>query len=351
VSEHRTAVGAYVDLEADLTERLLGSVALRAEDYSDFGSNLSGKLAARYDFTEWFALRGSLQNGFRAPSLQQQYFATTSTNFINGVPFDIATFPVTDPVAEALGAQPLDAEESVNLSLGAVLRFGGVVVTVDAYRIDIDDRIVLSENLTQDNVRQYLESLGFVGVGGGRFFINGVDTETTGVDVVMNWPWDTAAAGRFDFTLVANWNDTKVTRVPQTEELGALDPPPVLFGRVNVLTFEEGTPSDRLSGVVNWQLDRWAATARLTRYGEALDPGTEAALDFELGPKTLLDLEARVEITSRLRLALGAENLLDEYPDAFPAGRNATGNAPFSNYSPFGRSGRYVYGRVTVGFD
>jgi iron complex outermembrane receptor protein len=351
VSEHRTAVGAYVDLEADLTERLLGSVALRAEDYSDFGGNLSGKLAARYDFTESFALRGSLQNGFRAPSLQQQYFATTSTNFINGVPFDIATFPVSDPVARALGAQPLDAEESLNLSLGAVLRFGGVVLTVDAYRIDIDDRIVLSENLTQDNVRQYLESLGFVGVGGGRFFINGVDTETTGVDVVVNWPWDPAAAGHFDFTLVANWNDTQVKRVPQTGELGALDPPPVLFGRVNVLTFEEGTPGNKLAGVVNWQLDRWGATARLTRYGEALDPGTEAALDFELGPKTLLDLEARVELGSRLRLALGAENLLDEYPEAFPVGRNATGNAPFSNYSPFGRSGRYLYGRVSVGFD
>jgi iron complex outermembrane receptor protein len=351
VSEHRTAVGAYVDLEAELTERLLGSVALRAEDYSDFGGNLSGKLAARYDFTGWFALRGSVQNGFRAPSLQQQYFATTSTNFIDGVPFDIATFPATDPVAAALGAQPLDAEESVNLSLGAVLQLAGVVVTVDAYRIDIDDRIVLSENLTQDNVREYLESLGFVGVGGGRFFVNGVDTETQGLDVVVNWPWDTAAAGRFDFTLVANWNDTKVTRVPQTAELDALDPPPPLFARINVLTFEQGTPGDKLAAIVNWQLDRWGATARLTRYGEALDPGTSEALDFELGAKTLLDLEARVELSSRLRFALGAENLLDEYPDAFPVERNATGNAPFSNYSPFGRAGRYVYGRVSVGFD
>jgi hypothetical protein len=180
VDENRTAVGVFVDIGANLTERLLGSVALRAEGYSDFGSNLSGKLAGRHDFTDGFALRGSLQNGFRAPSLQQQYFATTSTNFINGVPFDIATFPVDDPVAQALGAKPLDAEESVNFSLGAVLRWREVTVTIDAYRIDIDDRIVLSENLTQANVRAYLESLGFVGVGGGRFFINGVDTETTG---------------------------------------------------------------------------------------------------------------------------------------------------------------------------
>jgi iron complex outermembrane recepter protein len=149
VDEDRTAIGAYIDVEANLTEKLLGSAAVRVEDYSDFGSNVSGKLALRYDFTESFALRGSVQNGFRAPSLQQQFFTTTSTNFIGGIPFDITTFPVSDPVAVALGAEPLDAEESTNFSLGAVMRFGDVTITVDAYRIDIDDRIVLSENLTQ----------------------------------------------------------------------------------------------------------------------------------------------------------------------------------------------------------
>ena len=266
------------------------------------------------------------------------------------MPFDIATFPVSDPVARALGAKPLDAEESVNFSLGAVMRFSDVTITVDAYRIDIDDRIVLSENLTQDNVRAYLESLGFIGVGGGRFFINGVDTETTGVDVVVNWPWVTASAGKFDFTLVANWNDTDVTRVPTTQELDALAPPPPLFARVNVLTFEEGNPSDKYAAIGNWSMDRFGATARVTRYGEALDPGTTEALDFELGSATLVDLEARFDATDRIRIALGAENVFDEYPDAFPVARNGTGNTPFSNYSPFGRSGRYLYGRLSIGF-
>jgi len=350
VDEDRTAIGAYVDLEANVTDKLLASVALRAEDYSDFGSNLSGKLAARYDFTESFALRGSVQNGFRAPSLQQQYFATTSTNFINGVPFDITTFPATDPVAEALGAKPLDAETSVNYSIGAVFNLSNVTITVDAYRIDIDDRIVLSENLTQANVRQYLQSLGFVGVGGGRFFINGVDTETQGVDVVVSWPWQTDAAGQFNFTLVANWNNTDVTKVPQTEELEALSPPPPLFARVNVLTFEEGTPQDKYAAVVNWSLERFGATARATRYGSVLDPGTDAALDVDLGAKTLVDLEGRFDVTDHVRIAIGAENLFDEYPDAFPTSRNTTGNTPYSNYAPFGRSGRFVYGRVSIGF-
>jgi iron complex outermembrane receptor protein len=350
VDEDRTAIGAYVDLEANVTDKLLASVALRAEDYSDFGSNLSGKLAGRYDFTESFALRGSVQNGFRAPSLQQQYFATTSTNFINGVPYDITTFPATDPVAEALGAKPLDAETSVNFSVGAVFNLSTMTITIDAYRIDIDDRIVLSENLTQDNVRQYLESLGFVGIGGGRFFINGVDTETQGVDIVANWPWDTEGAGKFDFTVVANWNSTDVTKVPQTEELDALSPPPPLFSRVNVLTFEEGTPQEKYAAVVNWSLDRFGATARATYYGGVLDPGTTEAFDFDLGAATLVDLEGRFQVTEKIKIALGAENVFDEYPDPFPVNRNTTGNAPFTNYSPFGRSGRFVYGRVSIGF-
>ena len=356
----RTAVGAYVDLEANLTEKFLGSVAVRAEDYSDFGSNVSEKVAARYDFTDAFALRASAQTGFRAPSLQQQYFATTSTNFIAGIPYDITSFPVSDPIARALGAQDLDAEEATNYSLGAVMNFAAVTLTVDTYRIDIDNRIVLSENLTQDNVRAYLETQGFIGIGGGRFFINGVDTETRGVDVVLTWAVNTDRAGRFNTTIVANRNETDVTRVPETAPLSALSPPPPLFARVNVLTFEEGNPDSKLAATLNWSGNgAFGATFRATRYGEALDPdprltGTATspigAQDAVIGTQTLIDLEGRFEPTERLRIAIGAENLLDEFPDPFPDDRNATGNTPFSNYSPFGRSGRYLYGRVSFGF-
>jgi iron complex outermembrane recepter protein len=349
VDESRTAVGVFVDLEANLTEQLLGSVALRAEDYSDFGSNLSGKLAMRYDFTDAFALRSSLQNGFRAPSPQQQFFTATSTNFINGVPFDITTFPVDDPIARALGSQPLDAEESVNFSLGAVMSLGEVSITVDAYRIDIDNRIVLSENLTQANVRAFLTSQGFIGIGGGRFFINGVDTETRGVDLVVSWPWQ-LARGRLDFTLAGNYNETKVTRIPTTAPLAALNPAPELFGRINVLTFEKGTPKDKIGATVNWSQDRFGATLRATRYGEVLDPGTTAANDVTLSARTLVDLEGRFNLTDAWRIALGADNVFDQYPDAFPITRNTTGNTPFSNYSPFGRSGRFIYARLSYDF-
>lgn len=138
--------------------------------------------------------------------------------------------------------------------------------------------------------------------------------------------------------------------IPLWKSLAALSPPPPLFDRINVLTFEEGTPKTKLSGAVNWSLARFGGTLRATRYGKALDPGTSAALNVELGAKTLVDLEGRANISDHFKIALGAENLFDEYPDAFPASRNTTGNTPFSNYAPFGRSGRFIYGRVSISF-
>jgi iron complex outermembrane receptor protein len=346
----RSAVGAFVDLEANLTPQFLASIAVRGEHYSDFGNSLAGKLAGRYDFSKQFALRGSLQNGFRAPSPQQQNFTATSTNFINGVPFEITTFKPTDPVAVALGAKPLKAEKSVNASLGAVMRFDPVSITVDAYRIDVRDRIILSENLTQANVRAYITAQGFVGVGGGRFFINGADTKNEGIDVVVNWPVNAGASGKFDFTLAGNVNRTEVTKVATTAQLSALNPAPSLFDRVNVLTLEQGQPKNKFSANMNWKLGQMGATLRATRYGKVLSPGTTAAFDVNLGAKTVVDLEARYALTPKLNLALGADNLLDAYPETLSPAINTTGNTPFTTYSPFGFSGRFVYARASYAF-
>ncbi|QGZ41453.1 iron complex outermembrane receptor protein [Pseudoduganella flava] len=344
---HRTAYSVYADFEANVLPALLASFAVRGEHYSDFGNNWSGKLAGRYDFTPNFGIRGSVQNGFRAPSMQQQFFTSTSTNFVNGIPYDITTFQPTAPAAVALGAKPLDAEKSTNFSLGAVAKLGKGSLTVDGFHIKIRNRIVLSENLLAANVRDYLTSHGFPGVGGGRFFINGVDTTTKGVDVVFNYPWTLGAAGRFDLTVAGNYTNTEVTKVPTTAELAALSPAPVLFDRVNVLTFEQGTPKTKFTASGTWSMGPFGATLRATRYGKVLTPGTTPALDHTMSAQTLVDLEGRYAITKALSLAIGAENLFDQYPDAYPAALNTTGNAPFTNYSPFGRSGRFVYARLT----
>jgi iron complex outermembrane receptor protein len=350
IDTSRTAAGLFADLEANLTDALLVSAAVRGEHYSDFGNSLAGKLAGRYDFGRHFALRGSVQNGFRAPSLQQQNFTSTSTNFINGIPYEITTFKPTDAVAVALGAKPLKAEKSTNFSLGGVMRFDPFSLTVDAYRINVRDRIILSENLTSTAVRNYITSQGFTGVGGGRFFINGVSTRTEGVDVVANYPLNLGASGRFDFTLAGNFNHTDVTKVPTTAQLAALNPAPVLFDRVNVLTLEQGQPKNKITASVNWKLAQWGVTARATRYGEVLSPGTTPAFDFVIHPHTLVDLEARYAVTPKLSLALGADNLFDQYSETLPPSLNTTGNTPFANFTPFGTGGRYVYARASYAF-
>ncbi|QYF95248.1 TonB-dependent receptor [Massilia sp. PAMC28688] len=345
----RTAVGAFVDVEANITDKLLASAAIRAEHYSDYGNSLAGKLASRYDFNKSFALRGSLQNGFRAPSPQQQYFTTTSTNFLNGVPFEITTFRPTDPVAAFLGAKPLEAEKSVNLSLGAVMRFGSVNLTVDAYRIDVEDRIVLSENLNQPAVQAFLRANGYAG-GGGRFFINGVDTTNEGVDVVLAWPMNAGAAGKFDFTLAGNFSKTEVTKVPELAVLQQFEPAPPLFARVNRLTIERGQPRNKINASVNWKLGDAGITLRATRYGEVLSPGTGSAPDVLISPKTIVDIESRYALSRRINLAFGVENISDEYPESVPVSINGTGNTPFPNYAPYGRGGRFVYARASYTF-
>jgi len=359
LDESREAVGAYIDLEANITDKLLGSIAFRAEDYSDFGSNVSGKVAARYDFGDAVAVRTSYSTGFRAPSLQQQFFTTTSTNFVGGVPFEVTTFPAIAPVARALGAKPLDSEDSTNVSVGVVFQLGdGASLTIDAYKIDLENRIVLSENLGTGTgapdvaVQNFLRNQGFPGAAG-RFFINGVDTTTKGVDVVFNYPIKLESGGRLDLTATANFNETKVTKVPVTAQLAALSPAPTLFARGNLLTFEEGTPKDKFAFSATWTEGNFGLTARATRYGDVLSAQTTptvAAPDFLLSAKTLVDLEARYTVSERIKLAVGADNVFDEYPDPLPPGLNTLGAASFSNLSPFGRSGRFVYGRVTFGF-
>jgi iron complex outermembrane receptor protein len=378
LDENRTAYSAYVDLEARLTKKFLASIAVRGEDYSDFGSAVTGKIAARFDFTDSFALRGNVSTGFRAPGLQQEFFTSTATNFINGVPFEVGTFPATSDVAVTLGAQPLDAEESVNYSLGTVLRFGGFEATIDAYRIDIDDRIVLSENL---NTPQVAALIAPFGASVARFFINGVETKTEGIDVVAKYVLGTENLGRFDFVAAGNWNDTEVENVPTTNVIsnicnGQPQPctPPVLFDRVNTLAFEEGTTDSKISLGIDWELPAggvdWGVNLKGTRYGNVVEPGVPTAAEINAGipeardlhiqPDWIIDLELSSRLLDeKLRLALGADNLFDQYPDRVPNARalpnppggtvnlNATNALGYSRYSPYGFSGRFLYARLS----
>src|SRR5690606_8372813 len=186
-----------------------------------------GKLSGRYAFTDAVSLRGTVATGFRAPALAQQYFQTVSTVFLPGnpVPFEIRTFPASSAVAQAFGAEALQPEESLSYSLGLVLQpVDALYVTIDAYQIDVDDRIVLSSNLTGTAVRELLESQGIFGVNGGRYFTNAVDTRTRGIDVVANYGID-LRTGTLDLTAGWNGTDTETTRIaPHPEELDQAGP-------------------------------------------------------------------------------------------------------------------------------
>lgn len=351
VDVSRNSKSLYVDLDNQITDKFDVDLAVRYEDYSDFGSTTTGKIAARYDLTDSFAVRGAYSSGFRAPALQQQYFTTTSINIIGGAAVDVGTFPATSATARALGAKPLEPEKSKNYSFGAVFHKGPFELTVDAYQIDIDNRIVLSENIqgsatgtaTQQAIYTLLQPFG---VTTARFFINGVDTRTKGVDVVGRYRLDAEEAGRFDLTLAANFNDTKVSRVPTTSTLSSLPVPPPLFARVNVATFEEGTPDKKFVASGDWSNGPWGATLKGAFYGSVLVPNANQALDYRTGDKTVWDLEGRYTFAQKITWAVGVNNLFDEYPNRSPAAVNTTGVVGFPSYSPFGFNGRFLYTRL-----
>ena len=343
----RTSTSFYAGLEGDLTEKFSAGIAGRYEDYSDFGSTATGKLTARYAFTDTVALRGTASTGFHAPSLQQQYYQTTSTNFIGGIPFDLVTFRVNHPAAIALGAEPLKPEKSKNLSLGLVLTpVQDLYITVDAYQIEIEDRISLSENLTSALVRTYLNTHGFPAVAGGRYFTNALDTTTTGIDIIGTYSWK-LDAGQIDWTLGYNYNKTEIDRVaPNPAALAAIDPAALRFGRVELARFEVGAPRDKILLGGTWKIGGFSIGATTTRYGEFSILNANPALDQTFGAKWLLDLSASYAVNG-WEFTVGGDNVLDEYPDEVIFANSNSGQLIWPTQSPFGFNGAHVYGRVS----
>ena len=378
----RDSYAGYLELDTDLFTGFTVTAAGRYEHFSDFGDTVNGKLALRYAFIPEVAVRGSISNGFRAPSLHQQFFTTTSTNFIGGVPVDIVTAQVGSPVARALGAQPLDPEKSLNISAGVTLNpFRGFNITADYFHIEIDDRIVLTENLgasgsgttAQNNaVKAVLDANGFSSVGAARFFINGLDTTTDGVDVVGTYRFDIGSLGNWSLSAAYNYTENRIDE--RLNNLGPLAAIPglALFGRVEGIRFTDGQPNDKIVLSADGTLAGFGISARTTRYGEVVAPGAANPIanptsltdygpdDLFLEPKWITDLEIRYTIQDKITLAFGANNLFDVYPTVRPKGQRPTAVGgsypidayylPYSGFSPFGFNGRFLYGRFSAGF-
>lgn len=374
----------YAEVDSDISKRFNVQAALRYEDYSDFGQDLNWKLAGRFEPVDGFALRASASTGFRAPSLQQQFYAAQATNNVAGVLLDTVTLPVGNPVAQALGASPLDAERSFSLSGGLVFtRIPRLSITIDAYRVDIKDRILVTDNLqatrdalgnpcsvgagctaTGGAIAAILNGAGFPTTTAARFFINGIDTRTSGVDAVATYRLSDLFGGRLNLTAGLNLNKTKITK--NSSAPGALSSVPnlVLFGRQESTRLVRGQPRYKINLSGNFERSWLGLTLRATRYGKVIDAGASEFFDVNLKPKTIVDTELRVKpLGDRLTLALGANNLFDVYPTNTPRGQAinpATGLAtnyaatryvtPFSSFSPFGFNGRFLYVRAAVQF-
>ncbi len=348
----RHSAAAYAEIDADLSEAFSVQIAGRYEDYSDFGDTLNGKIAARFAPVDWFAIRGSASTGFRAPSLQQQYYTSTSTNLVNvgGVTqfIDVGTFAVSDPVARALGSRDLKPERSTNLGGGVTFTpIRRLSITADYYNIKIRDRVVYSENLQGPAVVALLNGAGFTGLTSARFFVNGIDTRTQGVEVVGSYHLPDFGLGDVRLTAGYNYNKTKITDRAELPTLPGL----TLFGRQESLRFERGQPRTKINAAIDVDRGIFGATLRTNRYGKVLSAGTTQALDVELAPKWITDLEIRVH-PGRFELAVGANNVFDVYPTNLPQGSTFASSfyIPYSQFSPFGFNGRYLYARAGVKF-
>lgn len=374
----RENVSVYLEADLDVGDRLNLQLAGRFEDYSDFGSDWNGKAAGRYEVINGVAVRGAVSTGFRAPGLAQQFFAASATNNIGGVLVDAVTLPNANPVALALGSSPLQAETSVSFSAGGVVTLvEGLTVTVDWYRIDIDDRIILTDNIaaTRDAagnpsgsdpgraVAIILNNAGFTNISAARYFFNGIDTRTQGLDATANWRGDLGDFGRLGLIAAYNRNKTRITG--RNDLPGALNQVPgiVLFGRLESLRIEQGQPRDKVTLGADWDWRFLGLTARTNRYGEVLSPGADAFNDVLLEPKWVTDIELRARPLEAIELAVGVNNAFDVYPTVNPTGQGAdpvTGATrnfsvnnyflPYSSASPFGFNGRFVYVRASYSF-
>ncbi|WP_017916890.1 TonB-dependent receptor plug domain-containing protein [Xanthomonas sacchari] len=332
----RHSKAVYADLEADLSERLSGGVAARYEDYSDAGTTRSGKLSARYQLNDAFAVRGTISNGFRAPSLAQQNYASVVTLPVDGVLSQIGTYRTSDPVAIALGAKPLSPEKSTNYSIGAVWQpGGGFNSTLDLYQIRIWDQILYSDQISL--------AVPIGQVSAAQFFVNGATTRTRGVDWVSNYLLDLDRAGTLNLSFSANYNKIEILEISDPN-----------FGRASQGLLTDATPRTKyvLSG--DWSLAGWTLHGDATRYGAITRRGDDADgnQDQAFAARWLLNLSTSYAWRD-LTFTVGADNVTNQYPTR-TALNNIYDDRPnglqYSPLSPFGFNGRYWYGRVSYRF-
>ena len=361
IDRTRDNIGVYGGVESSITRRIALDAGGRFENYSDFGQSWIGKVAGRATLAPGLALRSAASTGFRAPSLQQLWFSNVSTLFLpdsTGVlqPAQVLTSNNASPVTRAFGIPQLREERSTNLSGGVAYRpLDNLSLSLDGYVIRLRDRIVLTSQFTSDNpiVADILSP--FAGVSQAQFFANAVNTDTKGLDVVADYALATSA-GTLTLSLLANFSKTEVTRVnlPRSLRQRFSEDPAQLrtffFGRAAQNQLEDAVP--RQKGFVSARYE-WARLSVLTRasyFGKVRYRSDTPGTDETFGGKVLFDLDVGWQVTNSVSLGIGADNLLNTFPDRQAKVANTSfGRFVYNrNVSQFGTSGGFYYGKLQL---
>ena len=337
----RANYAVYGDLErASRSDRFVVGLALRFEDFEDFGTTTNGKVSGRLRFTDTLSMRGAVSTGFRAPTPGQSnaFNVTTEFDLVKQELVNNGTIPATSEIAIVRGGEPLEPEESENYSLGLVFDRKSFSLTIDAFRVDVNDRLVLSQEffLTEEEQDQLVEEgiTAAASIENFRFFVNDFDTQSDGIDVVATW-MPTALEGRTTFSFLFNHTDTEVTAFN-----------PVTLGGPRVKQLEEALPQTRASFTAGHHLgEHWRFLGRVGYWDEWYD--NEDGRTY--GGETLVDIEGAYTFTNSLSLVLGAQNVFDTAPEENPAAADTVGNL-YSQYTPFGFNGAFWYARVKYDF-
>ncbi len=354
VDAYRNSIAGYVDVEADFTESFRATGAVRYENFSDFGGTLNGKLSFLFNISDNFNLRGSGQTGFRAPSLQQIHFNSTSTIFVDGVPNEVGIFPNTSRIARILGIDELKEETSVGATLGATAKIPNInlKLTVDGYYVGIKDRVVLSGQF-DDNGNQELADL-FAQANASRaaFFTNAVDTDTYGVDFVAEHDMRIGDNMRLTNTFSFTYSGTEVVGVNIPEAIANAGLEETFFDRTSRIYIESAVPTIKGSLTNNLALgDKWNFYLRNTYFGNVEEATNNIDPDVRriYYGKTITDLTVGYNFSEAFRFTIGANNILDVYPDKTDKAFRSSGRFVYSRRSTqWGTGGRFLFARMNI---
>ncbi|MFT6837258.1 MAG: iron complex outermembrane receptor protein [Sediminicola sp.] len=355
LSRGRSSVAGYFDVEADFSEAFLTSFAARFENYSDFGSTINFKLATRYKVTDNFNIRGAVNTGFRAPSLHQINFNSTSTIFDNqGNPQEVGTFANDSRAADLLGIPQLKEETSSSVSLGMTANIpdANLSVTVDGYIVKIDDRVVYTGQFSGPGTGTELDNLlRQANATAASFFANAIDTESKGLDVVITHKTGLGASWRLKSDLAGTFSKTKkvgdINASQVLQNAGLVD---TYFPEDSRVYLEEAVPRTKINLSNSLTSDKFIIFLRNVYFGEVTEATTTVANQQVFSTKIVTDLSLGYKATDALTFTIGANNLLDIYPDRAEEsfGNRSSGRFDWSRRAQqFGISGRFLFARVS----